>query len=66
MKTAKVGQMVTYRGVESVPQKTRVSESFGPSEKSRKRIFWVRPGAGGGGLLQEFLAGDVSLRPWNP
>ena len=49
MKTAKVGQMVTYRGVESVPQKTRVSESFGPSEKSRKRIFWVRPGAGGGG-----------------
>ena len=65
MKTAKVGQMVTYRGVESVPQKTRVSESFGPSEKSRKRIFWVRPGAGGG-LLKEFLAGDVSLRPWNP
>ena len=54
----------TCRGIESVPQTTRVSESFGPCEESRKRICWVR--ARGGGLLKEFLGGDVSLGPWNP
>ena len=24
------------------------------------------PGPGGGGVLQEFLGGDVPLGPWNP
>ena len=60
MKTAKVGKMRRYRGIESVPQKTRVSESFGPSEKSRKRICWVRArgvGGGGGGYLKNFWVG---------
>ena len=65
MKTAKVGQMCTCRGIESVPPKTRVLESFGSNAKSR-RFDGSGPWGGGGGILKEFLGGDVLLGHWNP
>jgi len=36
------------------------------SSHSRQLIYSVPPGGKGGGVLWEFLGGDVQLGPWNP
>ena len=34
--------------------------------RTHQRMMWFLPGGVGGGVLWEFLGGDVQLGPWNP